>query len=69
MKTSARNILKGKVTKIVRGATTSHVVIDTGGSTVTSAITNEAVDDLQLKEGMDAYAIIKASDVMVGVDH
>jgi molybdopterin-binding protein len=42
------------------------VLIDVNGATVTSSITNEAVDELKLKEGMEAYAVIKASDVMVG---
>jgi molybdopterin-binding protein len=69
MKISARNNLKGKITKITKGATTSHVVIDIDGASVTASITNESVEDLKLKEGMKAYAIIKASDVMVGVDH
>jgi molybdopterin-binding protein len=68
MKISARNVVKGKITKVVKGATTSHIFIDVNGATVTSSITNEAVDDLKLKEGMSAYAIIKASDVMVGTD-
>lgn len=68
MKISARNRLKGKITAVNKGATTSHVKIDIGGATVTASITNEAVDELGLKVGMDAYAIVKASDVMVGVD-
>jgi len=68
MKISARNVLKGKITKVVKGATTSHIFIDVNGATVTSSITNEAVEDLKLKEVMSAYAIIKASDVMVGTD-
>ena len=69
MKISARNILKGKVTEIVKGATTSHVRIDIGGGViVTASITNEAVDELKLAKGKAAYAVIKASDVMVGVD-
>ncbi|RJG45067.1 MULTISPECIES: molybdopterin-binding protein [unclassified Mesorhizobium] len=68
MKISARNILKGKVVKITKGATTSHVEIDIGGAIVTSSITNAAVDDLKLETGKQAYAVIKASDVMVGVD-
>ncbi len=66
MKISARNALKGKITKITKGATTTHVLIDVNGATVTASITNESVDELKLKEGMEAYAIIKASDVMVG---
>ncbi|TIQ37671.1 MAG: transporter [Mesorhizobium sp.] len=69
MKISARNILKGKVTEITKGATTSHVRTDIGGGVlVTASITNEAVTDLQLEKGTQAYAVIKASDVMVGID-
>ncbi len=68
MKISARNVLKGKIIGITKGATTSHVRIDIGGATVTASITNEAVDDLKLAVGRDAYAVVKASDVMVGVD-
>jgi molybdopterin-binding protein len=68
MKISARNVIKGTITEIVKGATTAHVRIDIGGSVVTSAITNEAVEDLKLKVGQKAYAVVKASDVMVAVD-
>lgn len=68
MKISARNILKGKITGINKGATTSHVKIDIGGAIVTASITNAAVDDLKLAIGKQAYAVIKASDVMVAVD-
>ena len=68
MKISARNILKGKIVDIVKGATTSHVRVDIGGAVVTASITNEAVDDLQLEKGKQAYAVVKASDVMVGID-
>jgi molybdopterin-binding protein len=50
-----------------RGATTSHVRIDIGsGAIVTASITNEAVDELGLKVGDSAAAVIKASDVIVG---
>ena len=67
MKLSARNILKGKIVEVKKGQTTAHVRIDIGGGViVTSSITNEAVDDLALKVGDDALAVIKASDVMVG---
>ncbi len=66
MKLSARNVLAGRVTEVVRGATTSHVKINIGGAIVTASITNEAVDDLALKAGDSAAAIIKASDVIVG---
>lgn len=68
MRISARNRLKGRVVDIVKGATTSHVRIDIGGAVVTASITNEAVDELKLAVGGDAYAVVKASDVMVGVD-
>jgi molybdopterin-binding protein len=69
MKISARNILKGTVVEIIKGATTSHVRIDIGGgAVVTASITNEAVADLKLEKGKQAYAVIKASDVMVGIE-
>ncbi|MGB3898543.1 MAG: molybdopterin-binding protein [Mesorhizobium sp.] len=68
MKISARNTLKGKIVEIVKGATTSHVRIDIGGAVVTASITNEAVAELNLETGKQAYAVIKASDVMVGID-
>ncbi|MCH4090371.1 TOBE domain-containing protein [Acetobacter sp.] len=68
MKLSARNQIPGTVTAIAKGATTSHVSIDIGGTTVMAAITNEAVADLDLAVGKPAYAVIKASDVMVGVE-
>lgn len=66
MKLSARNVLKGQVVSIAKGQTTAHVQIDIGGGMiVTASITNEAVDDLKLQKGTSAYAVIKASDVMV----
>jgi molybdopterin-binding protein len=68
MKISARNLLKGKIVDVTKGATTAHVKIDIGGVIVTSSITNAAVDELKLAAGKDAYAVIKASDVMVGID-
>jgi molybdopterin-binding protein len=68
MKISARNRLKGKIVEVKKGTTTAHVRIDIGGQVVTAAITNEAVDELKLAAGQAAYAVIKASDVMVGVD-
>jgi molybdopterin-binding protein len=68
MKISARNVLKGKVVAVEKGQTTAHVRIDIGGKIVTASITNEAVDDLGLKTGQEAHAVIKASDVMVAVD-
>ncbi len=70
MKISARNILKGKVVKFTKGAVNAEVVIElAGGAQVTSIITLESATSLALAEGKDVYAIVKASDVMVGVDH
>jgi len=68
MKISARNRLKGTIISVTKGSTTSHVKIDINGTVVTSSITNEAVDELKLAKGMNAYAVIKASDVMVATD-
>lgn len=67
MRLSARNQIKGKITEVIRGQTTGHVHIDIGGGTIVHAsITNEAIDDLALKVGDEAFAVIKASDVMIG---
>ena len=67
MKLSARNQIPGKIVQVHKGQTTSHVQIDVGhGVIVTASITNEAVDELALKHGDSAIAVIKASDVMVG---
>jgi len=69
MKLSARNVLKGKIMEVKKGATTAHVRIAVaGGAVITSSITNEAVEDLRLASGDDVYAVIKASDVIVARD-
>lgn len=68
MKLSARNKLKGKIVDVTKGATTAHVKIDIGGQVITAAITNDSADELGLAAGKTAYAVIKASDVMIGVD-
>jgi molybdopterin-binding protein len=69
MKLSARNVMKGRVVQVTRGTTTAHVKIDVGGGTVmTASITIEAVDELGLREGDAAYAVVKASDVIVAKD-
>jgi len=60
MKISARNRLKGKIIEVTKGATTAHVRIDIGNG----VIVNEAVDELGLTVGGNAYAVVKASDVM-----
>jgi molybdopterin-binding protein len=68
MKISARNALEGTVKEIKKGATTSHVLVDVKGLTVTASITNEAVDELGLKAGSKVTAVIKSSDVMIAVE-
>jgi len=69
MRISARNQIKGRIVEVRKGTTTAHVRIEiAAGLVITSSITNEAVDDLGLKVGDAAYAVIKASDVMVALD-
>jgi molybdopterin-binding protein len=69
MRISARNQLKGKILEVKKGATTAHVRLEIApGQVITSSITNEAVDELGLKVGGTAVAIIKASSVMIAVD-
>jgi molybdopterin-binding protein len=69
MKISARNTLKGKVLKVTHGAVNSEITLELApGIEITSIITRESATRLGLEEGKSAYAIIKASDVMVGVD-
>jgi molybdenum-pterin binding domain len=69
MKLSARNVLKGKVKKIVAGAVNTEIVIELpGGAEITSIITKTSAENLKLKEGSEAYAVIKASSVMIAVD-
>jgi len=69
MKLTARNVLKGKVIKIVRGAVNAEITVQLpGGEQLVSIITVGSVDNLGLKEGCDAYAVIKASNVMIAVD-
>ena len=68
MKLSARNILKGKVKRIKRGPISSLVVLQIApGVEIVSTITAEGSAALKLKKGQTAYAVIKASSVMVGV--
>jgi molybdopterin-binding protein len=69
MKLSARNVIKGKVKRLVHGAVNSEVVIEAaGGVEIVSIITKESAEALDLKEGKEVYAVIKASSVMVAVD-
>jgi molybdopterin-binding protein len=68
MKLSARNVIKGTIRQVKKGATTTHVQLAIGGNTITSSITNEAAAELKLRRGKEAYAVIKASSVMIAVD-
>jgi molybdopterin-binding protein len=69
MKISARNQIPGTIKAVNKGATTAHVEIEiSGGTVITAAITNASVENLKLAAGQKAYAVVKASDVMVGVD-
>jgi molybdopterin-binding protein len=69
MRLSARNQIKGTVTKVTKGATTGHVLVDIGGGNImTSSITNESIDELGIKTGSKVTVVVKASEVMIGVD-
>ena len=69
MRISARNILKGKVKQIKSGAVNTEIIIELpGGAEIVSIITKESADNLALAPGKQVYAIIKASNVMVGID-
>jgi len=69
MKLSARNQIQGKIVEVKKGATTAHVRLEIApGKVITSSITNEAVNELGLKVGATAIAIVKASSVMIAVD-
>jgi molybdopterin-binding protein len=68
MKLSARNRLRGRVTRITSGDVISTVELDVGGQRVVATITSEAVRQLGLSEGQEATAIVKATDVMIAVD-
>jgi molybdate transport system regulatory protein len=69
MRISARNSFSGIITELTRGAVNAEIVITlNGGQQIVSTITNGAVDNLGLKKGMSAYAIVKSSSVMVGRD-
>jgi len=69
MKLSARNLLRGKIVKVIKGAVNSEVTLELpGGIQVVSIITNTSVRNLKLRKGSHAYAVIKASNVMIAVD-
>lgn len=69
MKVSARNVFTGTLSSVLKGAVNAEVVISLKGDTViTAVVTNGAIENLGLKEGMEAYAIVKASSVVIGTD-
>jgi len=69
MKVSARNVLKGKVKNIKHGAVNSEVVLQLpNGLEIVSVVTKASTENLGLKEGNDVYAIIKATNVILGID-
>jgi molybdopterin-binding protein len=69
MKLSARNMLKGKIKQIKPGAVNSEVVLELSkGVEIVSIITKSSVERLQLAEGKEAYAVIKASNVMIATE-
>jgi molybdopterin-binding protein len=68
MKVSARNVLKGKIVGIARASTMTRVSLDISGTIVNAAITTVAVDDLKLEVGQEAYAVVDAINIMVGID-
>ncbi|MFP3040590.1 TOBE domain-containing protein [Treponema primitia] len=70
MKISARNQIKGKVISIKEGSVNGIVVLDIGGGNrISSTISLDAIKELGLKVGGEAYAIVKATSVMIGIDH
>jgi molybdopterin-binding protein len=69
MKISARNVLKGKIKKIVPGAVNAEVVVELpGGAEIVSIITKESVSTLGLTVGKEVYTVVKASNVMIAID-
>lgn len=69
MRLSARNILKGKVVQIKPGVVNTEVILELpGGAQIVSIITKESADNLGLAVGKTAYAVVKASSVMIAVD-
>jgi len=69
MKISARNVLKGKVKQVKLGVVNAEVIVELpGGAEIVSIITKESAQNLKLKKGKPVYAVIKASNVMIGVD-
>jgi molybdopterin-binding protein len=68
MKLSARNKLKGKILKVEEGLITAKVLLDLGNGNIISAIiSKDAIADLDLKQGDTAFAVIKSTEVIIGI--
>jgi molybdopterin-binding protein len=69
MKISARNQLKGTITAVTVGAVMAEVTVDVGGgNTLVSAITRGSVESLALREGVEVLVVIKATEVLIGIE-
>ena len=69
MKLSARNVLKGKVKRVVPGMVNAEITVELpSGTEITSIITKTSAENLGLKEGKEIYAVIKASNVLIGTE-
>lgn len=69
MKLSARNMIRGKVKSVTPGAVNSEVILElSDGTEIVSIITNKSAQQLKLRAGITAFAVIKASNVMIAVD-
>jgi molybdopterin-binding protein len=69
MKISARNILRGTIHSIIKGPIDTEVtILLPGGDSIVSVITKTSAESLDLKEGKEVYAVIKATNVMIGTD-
>ena len=69
MRISARNVIKGKIRKVIHGAVNSEITLELrGGAEIVSVITKSSAKNLKLAKGKEAYAIIKATNVMIAVD-
>ena len=69
MQLSARNKLSATITKVTQGEAIANVELDVNGQRLVASITVEAVEELGLREGTDCWAVVKASDVTVGIPH
>jgi molybdopterin-binding protein len=70
MKISARNILQGTVRLVTQGAVNTEVVIELpGGQEVVSVITKQSAERMNVQPGGKVYAVVKATDVLIGMDH